>query len=1192
MKEHRKGWQQFTTRKIISFLLLLTCCVSAKTQSLSNIRYRSFSLKGDTLYLDSLSVVPNTVAVRDVAGQPIDSNAYEVKAFQSILVWKQKPAGDSVKVFFRVYPFSLGHESYHKSYSAYKEYSSSSLVRPFVYKPDEPGFKLIDFGNLDYNGTFSRSVSFGSNQSVVLNSNFNLQLSGMLTRDLEITAAITDNSIPIQPEGNTQQVQEFDKIFIQLRKDRHKVIVGDFDLFNPQREYFLRFSKKYQGGYYSGEFDIKKTGVIRTAVAGGISRGKFSRNLLTVSEGNQGPYKLTGANGETFIIILANTEEVFINGKKMERGADRDYVIDYNLGEITFMPRRIITKDLRVYVEFEYTERNYVRSTAFVNTEFEAKKGNIHFNLYSEQDSKGQNVQQSLNADKKTFLTTIGDSIQKAFYRGWDSVAYDANRILYQMKDTTIFPFTFDSIFVYSTDSSKAKYAVSFSLVGQGKGNYVPATSTANGRVYKWVAPLLDTTNFTFIPQGSYEPVIFLVTPKYQQMYTLGGEYLFNSNNKFSADVALSNQDINMYSRKDKGDNLGVAARAAYQSTIVTKTDSMNTRKEFVTLDVNYEFLQNRFNTIERYRNIEFSRDWNILVQEKRYNEHLAAMQASYNWNRLGTIAYHFKAYIQDSVYRGFENGVNGNFSKKGATVVFANSYLYSTSTFNSTNYVRPSADISYGIKKIKGWRIGAAFNHEVNMIKNNNSDTLAANSFLWQNYRVYFNSPDSLRNKFGFEVTVRNEHKPKGQKFDKPFFTGQTVSATGQVNTLKNQTLNYSLTYRHASQNDTVNTSQPEHFYLGRIDYNFTVLKGFIRSTLLYEVGSGRQQKMQLSYQASPTNQGDFVWKDVNGDGIKQVDEFVVSQFKEDTSYIRVFVVTPEFVSVNTNQLNYVLNINPAAVWRNTKGIRKVLAMFSALASVQITKKTFVDPGRNFGEYFNPFPLKKEDARLVSNAISSRNSLYFNRLEAKYGGQLDFNYATSRTLLTTGYENRFMQSQGATVRWNVVKSFNTQFTYTNGIKANQSDYYKQLRYRFSYNDLIADLSYLFKTFLRIGLKYDLSYKVNPTDTVGKQTAQVHKITTEVRYNKTGKNTVNASFSYASIKYADKNYPNQQLEYAMLEGLRNGNNLVWTVGYEQNLGNNIQLSLTYDGRMTGFTAGDKSTLKPVHTGRAELRALF
>ena len=446
-----------------------------------------------------MSVVPGTLTIRGAAETIIDTADYDFFPYQSLLIWKKKPQAGEVKLFYRVYPFNLSAERYNKSNQAYRDYSTGMIARPFVYKPDEPRLNLIDFGGLDYNGSFSRSVAFGSNQSVVLNSLFNLQLSGMLTKDLEVTAAITDNNIPIQPEGNTQQIQEFDRIFIQLRKDQHKVIVGDFDLFNPVNDYFMRFSKKYQGGSYTGAFDFKKAGKFRTGLAGGISRGKFARNTLAVSEGNQGPYKLLGANGETFIVLLANTEEVFVNGQKMERGADRDYVIDYNLGEIRFMPRRIITKDLRVIVEFEYTERNYLRTTAFLNTEYEIKNALIYFNVYSEQDSKGQSVQQNLTDDKKTFLSTLGNNIQNALYRGYDSIAYDANRIMYELRDTSVYPFAFDSIsrivfdsvFFYSTDTLKAKYTITFSYVGEGKGHYVPATSTANGRVYQWVAPFL-----------------------------------------------------------------------------------------------------------------------------------------------------------------------------------------------------------------------------------------------------------------------------------------------------------------------------------------------------------------------------------------------------------------------------------------------------------------------------------------------------------------------------------------------------------------------------------------------------------------------------------------------------------------------------------------------------------------------------
>lgn len=1166
----------------------------------NNIRYKSFALAGDTLKLDSLSVVPDTWVIRGADGNTVDSTAYTIRAFESKLIWNKKPAGDSVKVLYRVYPFALATETYHKSYARYVEGNANSLMRPFIYNPEDPTNKLIDFGSLDYNGTFARGISFGNNQNVTLNSLFNLQLSGMLTKDLEITAAITDNNIPIQPEGNTQQIQEFDKVFIQLRQDQHKVIVGDFDLYNPEKNYFMKFSKKNLGGYYSGAFKIKKVGTISTGVAGGISRGKFARNSLTVTEGNQGPYKLTGANGETFIIILSNTEEVFINGSKMERGADRDYVIDYNLGEIRFMPRRIISKDLRIVVEFEYSDKNYQRSSIFANTELQTKVADVRFNLYSEQDSKGQNVQQNLNAEKKQFLATLGDSIQNAFFRGFDSVGYDANRVLYTLRDTVVsqsgFNFAFDSVLVYNTDTNNAKYAATFTYVGEGKGNYIPINSTANGRVFAWVAPLVDTATFTGRRQGSYEPVIFLVTPKYQQLYTLATDVRIDKNNNLSAEVAMSNFDNNMFSDKNNNTNLGFAARAGYNGSITTKRDTAGRTAQNLTYNFNYEFLQNRFNSIERYRNIEFNRDWNLAVSQKRYNEHLATANIAYNWGNAGNISYRFKAFVQDTFYRGFENALSAGVNKNGINLTLTNSYLNSKSQLASTDYIRPKADLYYASAKTKGWKIGGLFDHEINMIKSKGTDTLNSASYLWQNYKVYAGTADTATNKFLFEAGVRMEHKGRGETYAPAYYNAQFVTISGQVNSIKNQTINYNFTYRHAVNKDSAAIlNQPEHYYLGRVDYNFTLLKGVFRSTTLYEIGTGTQQKQQVIFVASPTNQGDYIYdKDANENGVKDIAEYVPKPtgLTYDSSFFRTFITTPELVPVNSTQFNQVLNINPAAVWRNKTGAKKVIAMFSIFASVSISKKTFVEKTKKVGDYFNPFPLKREDNQVVATTISSRNTLYFNRTEAKYGAQFDFNYARNRTLLTAGFENRLLQSQGVSVRWNIIKALNTQWAYTNGFKANQSDFYTTLRYRFTYNDASADISYQFKTFLRIGLKYEFSDKVNPTDTVGKQTAQTHKLTFTARYNRQSKSSIDVSLSYASIKYNDKNYPNQQLEYAMLEGLSNGNNLVWTAGYSQSLTENIQLTIAYDGRMTGFVPGDKSTLKSVHTGRAEIRAVF
>ena len=46
----------------------------------------------------------------------------------------------------------------------------------------------------------------------------------------------------------------------------------------------------------------------------------------------------------------------------MERGFDRDYVIDYNLGEITFNNHIVITQFTIIRVDFEYAEQFYSRS--------------------------------------------------------------------------------------------------------------------------------------------------------------------------------------------------------------------------------------------------------------------------------------------------------------------------------------------------------------------------------------------------------------------------------------------------------------------------------------------------------------------------------------------------------------------------------------------------------------------------------------------------------------------------------------------------------------------------------------------------------------------------------------------------------------------------------------------------------------
>ena len=183
------------------------------------------------------------------------------------------------------------------------------IADPFLMTTQSASTLALDNG-LSKSGSIARAISVGNAQDLGVLSSFNLQLAGKLNNEIDLLAVISDDNIPVQPEGNTQQLQEFDRVFIQVNNTNSKLIAGDFEL-KSRESYFLNYLKKGKGVLLSTQqnnYDI--------TIGSAIAKGKYFKYEFLGTEGSQGPYKIKGPNNESYLIVMAGTERVYIDGRE------------------------------------------------------------------------------------------------------------------------------------------------------------------------------------------------------------------------------------------------------------------------------------------------------------------------------------------------------------------------------------------------------------------------------------------------------------------------------------------------------------------------------------------------------------------------------------------------------------------------------------------------------------------------------------------------------------------------------------------------------------------------------------------------------------------------------------------------------------------------------------------------------------
>ncbi len=1164
---------------IILILFLPFLLWSQDQNNLSNWRQKTLIIKESKPFsLDTTTVIPSTIEVFDArTGEQLGTDNYRFEYDK--MQWLRKPLPDTIDIRYRVTTINLGIQLSRLD----TNYIKVDIMAPddYVYDPfnTRQGNKdILDLEGVQYSGSFSRGISFGNSQNLVLNSNFNIQMAGNLGDDIEILAAISDQNIPLQPEGNTQNIQDFDRVFIQLSKGGSKLIAGDYDLRRPEG-YFMNYNKKLQGArfenvsnFFGGEW--KNSGSFA------ISGGKFSSQTLATTEGNQGPYKLRGNENELFIIILSGTEKIFLDGKLLERGELKDYVIDYNRGEISFTTNRLITKDSRIVVEFEYTDQNYLRFMYTVGSEYKKGKWSARYNLYNEQDSKNSG-QQDLTDAQKTFLSEQGDNLFDISAPGIDTLEnFTTDRITYKIIDTLVNGILYPEVLVYSVNPDSAKYTARFSELGEKQGNYIPINSAANGRVYIWVAP----DPITGEPQGSFEPVVKITAPEKKQLMTLGGRYELGEKSFIDVEGAMSNNDKNRFSDVDSNDDRGGAAKMKFQKSFVFYKKDIDETKEVrnweLITNADYEFKQDNFQALSPYRSYEFSRDWNISNTENG-DEHLGSIGFKLIKNKWGSVSYNFGAFLKDTIYTGLKHTFKSEFNRAGYKMKFFGSLLDSETSTENSRFFRPDIDISKSFEKIKGLRLGLIGQREKNTRKDKNAETLTDNSFYFDVAGAYAEWNKSETFSFGTTYKRRWDYSAYLNEFKNSTIADE-INLNGNWSPSKISKLKWNMSYRNLGIQDSLLTTEKElESYLGRLEHKLNLFKGSISNTILYEIGSGQEPELEFSYQKVNDGEGIYTWIDRNLDSIPQLDEFEEAVFQDQANYVRVSTFTNRYIRSNLVQFSHTLNIRPKAVWfKEEKNIKAFLSKMSLRSSIKINRKVRQD---NNVSQWNPFELNVPDTSLVSLNSSYRTTLFYksDAIKRNYDIRVGINYTNNRSIVTTGYESRNKEERFMGFRWNFNKKWSLSSLFSEGKDIADSEFFNNKDYEIRYYKTEPKLSFQQNQNFRITTAYNL--KLGENKIGNNEEIKYHELNLEMTYNNAAKTFIRSKISFITVKYLGES--NSPVGYALLQGLQDGLNYRWNVFFDRKLSKSLILSLNYEGRKSGDS-------KMVHLGGASMKATF
>ena len=1133
-------------KKIILTILLFPAIIQAQFQAhYSQFEKKAlitvdstkshYSLPDSFLIHQSEKVICDTILLVRDRDYQIDYIKGQISFF------KKLPHGTQISLFYRFYPLSLQQQYFRRQRLIYQP--EEQFIKPAPIVKTRKQKSASTASTLKQNGSIIRGISIGSNQGMKLESGLRMQISGKIADKVEVVAALTDQNTPIQPEGNTQTLQEIDKVFVRIKSEQIQATLGDY-YFSLEGTEFSPYQRKLQGVMASA-----KAGNSEITISGAVSKGKFITNYFLGQEGNQGPYQLKGERGQIDIIVLAGTEKVWIDGEPMTRGEDRDYVIEYSNGQITFTRNRLITADSRITVDFQYTDLKFQRSlySADLKTRMLNNKLDIGVRLLRESDNKDNPLDFSLNDDIKNRLRTAGDEIDSAYVSGVHYVG-DGNGSYVAIDSAGI-------KFYRYVGTGSGDYNVAFNYFGSGKGDY----------------KLVSYNHYEYVGagNGSYLPLVLLTPAESHDLLDLSLNFHPISTINMITEIAMSRKDNNLYSPKDDQDNIGFASTSYFQfnsnrvSFFGKNLGKFNLRGKF-------RRVQERFRYLSRTEEIEKNRKWDI-------------PDATINAEKIFEINSSYSP-IQSVKFSGNwgENSKGENFQSKRwqAATEFRLKRLpeirYRIEEIISRNrqtnrkgdWIRQHGFSSYRFHKTK-----STFEFSAEQKKENYSDS------LYLGLRYYQISPkieliDWHKMTFSAKLTQRNQ-----DKYTTTGFFPESEARTHQFNWQFKGSKYFALSMRYTHRQRTYADSSIGTKLTDLADFRaqFSPFRRAISTNWHYQLSNTQVAKQEKIYLKVERGQGNYRYDE-------ELNEYIPDALNGD--YILRIRATDEFIPVVELRASSTIKIQPSQLLRAQKpgkkltGWRKWLTSLSSETFLRLEEKT--QDENVWAIYRLELSRFQQETTTIYGLKNIRQDFYWNRNRSTLSIRLRYNKKTNLNNQYLEGGQRFDYTENSVrIKGKILKKMSAQLDAMRKLEIKKYQIAGRNDKDILTGEIAVDLSYRPQQRIEIAARTKWLNSENRAGYPIK--VDLFSVSPRINYSFRRKGKLRAEVEFNHVKVVPEN---AILPYEMASGYHGGTNVRWLASFDYNVSRYIRASVSWNGRYEAYLK------KPIYTLRAEMRAYF